>query len=97
MSPNPELPVLGSDEDCAKHIMRQWGLTVAPEEMTAIIARHVAARTDKLVEALEVIAKPTYGTELMSTDAERSEIYWGHIHRFQNLARAALAQHKAAA
>lgn len=49
-----------------------------------------------LVEVLTEIAKPTYGTELHDTDAERAHVYWQHVTRFQSIARQALAAAKEA-
>lgn len=44
----------------------------------------------ELEAALRQIAQPTYGTEPSNTDAERADIYWGHLSRFQRIAREAL-------
>lgn len=48
------------------------------------------AKLAALVEALSKIARPTYGTELHDTDAERAHVYWQHIERFQRTAQQAL-------
>ena len=47
-------------------------------------------RIAELEAALRQIALPTYGTELHDTDAERADTFWGHINRFQSIARTAL-------
>lgn len=43
-----------------------------------------------LREALERIAKPTYGTELTDTDEERAKHYWTMLQVMQHIARKAL-------
>ena len=48
------------------------------------------ARIAELEATLQRISTPTYGTELHDTDAERADVYWGHIKRMQQDAREAL-------
>ena len=45
---------------------------------------------ERLREALERIAKPTYGTELTDTDEERAKHYWTLLQVMQHIARKAL-------
>lgn len=63
-------------------------------ELAVDVARMVIADKDariaELEAALNEIASPTYGTEMHDTDAERADVYWGHIVRFQKIAREAL-------
>jgi hypothetical protein len=49
-----------------------------------------ADEIERLREALEIISKPTYGTELFDTAGQRAEIYWQHLKRFQIIAKKAL-------
>lgn len=55
-------------------------------------AKEAAAEIKRLREALEIISKPTYGTELFDTDEDRAEVYWQHITRFQAIAKKALEE-----
>ena len=45
---------------------------------------------ERLREVLEIISKPTYGTELYDTAYQRAEMYWQHLKRFQAIAKKAL-------
>lgn len=51
----------------------------------------MAKRSTALVEALDKIKRPTYGTEINDTWEEIASIYWSHIKTFQLLAKQALA------
>ena len=53
-------------------------------------AKEAADEIKRLREALEIISKPTYGTELFDTAGQRAEIYWQHLTRFQAIAKKAL-------
>jgi hypothetical protein len=56
------------------------------------IIKEKEARIEKLESALREIAANTYGTEPCNSDAENNEILGGHLVRFQNIAREALAK-----
>ena len=49
-----------------------------------------ANEIERLREVLEIISKPTYGTELYDTAYQRPEMYWQHLERFQAIAKKAL-------
>ena len=49
-----------------------------------------ANEIERLREVLEIISKPTYGTELYDTAYQRAEMYWQHLKRFQAIAKKAL-------
>jgi hypothetical protein len=53
-------------------------------------AKELRERVAELETALREIARPTYGTELTDTDSERADTFWGHIARFQSIARKVL-------
>lgn len=56
--------------------------------------KELERKAELLVGALEYISKPTYGTELTDTDAERKDILWNHLKIFQNKAREAIKQYR---
>ena len=62
-------------------------------EQHEVVCGQLAQSMERIAEleaALRNIAAPTYGTEMHDTDAERADVYWGHIVRFQKIARGAL-------
>lgn len=57
---------------------------------TAPIQHKAADRIEALEAALREIARPTYGTEINDTDAERADLLGRHLVRFQRIALEAL-------
>lgn len=66
-----------------------------PNDMKCWAVKDGATEPERRVAQLEValrsIAAPTYGTELGDSDAERAQVYWSHLARFQRIARDALS------
>lgn len=67
-----------SDEDCAAYIMKQWGLSVAPQEMVEILRRH---RTQVATAWLPIETASKDGRHLWAIEAETGhhmEVWWDH-------------------
>lgn len=69
---------------------RQITADRAKADADAVELRALRMRVSDLGAALQMIAAPTYGTELTSTDEERANHYWRQLERMQRIARDAL-------
>lgn len=73
--------------------LRSRASTTADDDVQFIEQTLVWKAADRIAEleaALREIARPTYGTEINDTDAERASILGRHLVRFQRIALEAL-------